>query len=98
LGKKNKSKINTNSFEVILFKDKIVSPLNEGVNEGVNNLYKFILQHQGNRAPFYAEKLSIPLKTIERWIKILKKEKKIEFKGSSKIGGYWQIINNNNDN
>jgi len=33
--------------------------------------------------------LHTPSKTIERWLKKLKDEGKIEFKGSSKTGGYY---------
>jgi len=31
-------------------------------------------------------------RTIERWIKQLKNENKIEFKGAPKTGGYWKVI------
>jgi len=37
-------------------------------------------------------------RTIERWIKQLKDENKVEFRGSSKMGGYWIIIEKNSKN
>ena len=62
---------------------------NEGVNEGVNELFDLIKSHPGKRTPFFADKLSTSVKNIERWIQILKKTDKIEFIGSSKKGGYY---------
>jgi ATP-dependent DNA helicase RecG len=75
-------------FIVTLFKGKGV---NEGVNEGVNGLYTLIEQNPGQRTPFFIEKMKAPGKTIERWIKQLKNEKKIEFRGASKSGGYYKM-------
>lgn len=61
----------------------------EGVTEGVNLLLKTIQKNQGKRVPQLAKMLNIPPKTIERWVKQLKDDEKIEFKGSPKKGGYW---------
>ncbi|MCA1793866.1 MAG: putative DNA binding domain-containing protein [Desulfobacteraceae bacterium] len=61
----------------------------EGVTEGVNSLYKCIQQNPGLRLPEYSKKLNIPKKTLERWIKELRKEQKIIFKGSPRKGGYY---------
>jgi ATP-dependent DNA helicase RecG len=71
-------------FRVTLFKEKI----NEGVNEGVNKLYMTIRKHPNKRVPFYATELNTSEKNIERWIKQLKEEGKIEFQGSPRTGGY----------
>ncbi len=38
-----------------------------------------------------AEKMRTSPKNIERWIKQLKNEGKIEFRGSPKTGGYYPI-------
>jgi hypothetical protein len=35
--------------------------------------------------------MNIPVKTIERWIALLKRDKKIEYRGSKKNGGYYNI-------
>ena len=64
----------------------------EGVSEGVNKLLIFIKNNPGQRVPNFEKSLNIPAKTIERWIKQLKKEGKIEFKGSPKKGGYWEVV------
>ena len=69
------------SFEVILYKEKI--------NEGVNKLHKFIKLHPGNRTPFFAKELNTSVKNIERWVKELKVNDKIKFKGNPKKGGYY---------
>ena len=63
--------------------------VSEGVSEGVNLLIELIQKNPGNRVPQLAKTLGIPAKTIERWIKQLKEDGKIEFRGSPKNGGYW---------
>lgn len=68
--------------------------VNEGVSEGVKQLLDIIRSSPGNRTPFFADTISTSPKNIERWIQILKKEGKIEFRGSSKKGGYYSVISN----
>ena len=63
--------------------------VNEGVNEGVKTLYELIKKHPNNRSTFFVKKMNTSVKNIERWIKQLKTEDKIEFKGSPKTGGYF---------
>ena len=63
--------------------------LNEGVNEGVNSLIRLISEQPGLRAPAIAKQLGTSPKNIERWLKQLKDQDKIEFKGASKTGGYY---------
>ncbi|NLO16616.1 MAG: HTH domain-containing protein [Arcobacter butzleri] len=74
-------------FRVILFKEKI----DNGANGGINELYDFIKQNEGLSAVLLSEKLNIPLRTIQRWIKQLKDEEKIVYIGSKKTGGYRKI-------
>ena len=57
-------------------------------NEGVKSLYRLIKQNPNNRSTFFAKELNTSVKNIERWLKQLKNEDKIEFKGSPKTGGY----------
>jgi len=61
------------------------------INEGVNELYLIICKNQGLRVPALFEKPQKPQKTIERWIKELRKINKIELRGNSKTGGYYAI-------
>ena len=68
--------------------------VSEGVSEGVNLLLESIRKNTGKMVPQLAKTLSIPAKTIERWLKNLKEERKIVYKGSRKKGGrkkggYW---------
>ena len=65
--------------------------INEGVNEGVNRLLKLIKETPGKRKPYYASSMNIPEKTTERWLKQLRDEGKIQFKGAAKTGGYFVI-------
>lgn len=89
-----------NGFRVILFNEKLKvtdsglneglnEGVNEGINEGVNQLRKTIEELPGKRTPHYAKTMGIPEKTIERWLKQLREENKIEFKGAAKTGGYF---------
>ena len=65
--------------------------VSEGVSEGVKRLLEFIKKNPGKRIPFFKRELRIPAKTLERWLKQLKEEGKIKFKGSPKKGGYYLI-------
>ena len=74
-----------NAMQITFFKD---IKDNGGVNGGVNELYNFIKQNPNLKANKISESLNIPLRTVERYLKQLKDENKIEFKGSPKTGGY----------
>ena len=63
--------------------------ISEGISEGINFLYTFIEQKPGRRISFIADEIDKPPKTVERWIKKLREEGRIEFRGSRKTGGYY---------
>ncbi|MCK4416561.1 MAG: ATP-dependent DNA helicase, partial [Candidatus Latescibacteria bacterium] len=63
--------------------------VNEGVSEGVSSLLVCIKNKPGLRIPELSEQLHAPAKTIERWIKKLRDENRIAFKGAPKTGGYF---------
>ena len=71
-------------FQVTIYKQKT----DEGINEGIKSLYTFIKSNPKQRTSQISKSLNVPQKTIERWIKELKKEDKIEYYGSKKTGGY----------
>ena len=70
-------------------KQKVSSDKNGAVNGAVNELLEFIKANPDLRANEICEKMKIPLRTAQRWIKQLKDEDKIVFKGSPKTGGYY---------
>lgn len=72
-------------INVTVYKEKI----NEGVNEGVNQLFQLILKKPNQRSTYFSKEMDTSVKNIERWLKQLKDENKIEFKGSPKTGGYF---------
>lgn len=72
-------------FKVTLSKKN----MDEGINEGINSLYSFIKDNQGKRVSQIEKELHIPAKTLERWVKQLRDEAKIEYLGSKKTGGYF---------
>ena len=61
----------------------------EALNEGVNFLLMLIKESPGRRTPFYSKNMGTFGKNVERWIKQLKEEDKIEFRGAAKTGGYY---------
>ena len=71
-------------FKVSLFKEKS--------NVGVNELYCYIKENQTVKMNILEQKYNnVTKRTIERWLKQLKDENKIEFKGSPKKGGYYVL-------
>lgn len=81
----------SNSFKVTLFKQKIT----EGITEGIKNkddLLAYISATPALRSPQLSKNTNIHVKTIERWLKQLKLERKVEYRGSKKTGGYFIIL------
>ena len=63
--------------------------VNVGVNVGANEVFECIKTYQPIKANVIADNFpDVTQRTIERYIKLLKDEEKIEFKGSPKTGGY----------
>jgi len=65
-------------------------PINETVNEGVNQLLKIVVENPGKRANDLASLLGKSVHTVERYVKLLKVAGKIEFRGAPKNGGYYK--------
>jgi ATP-dependent DNA helicase RecG len=63
--------------------------INGGINGGITSLLTFVESSPGKRTVDIATSLNISLRTTERWIKKLREEGKIEFRGSKKTGGYY---------
>ena len=62
---------------------------NVGVNVGVNALFQYIQANPGHRAVEMAASFRVTQRTIERWLKQLREEGRVEFVGSPKTGGYY---------
>ncbi len=73
-------------FKVTLFP---METMGEGVSEGVNLLYVYILNNPGERVPSLSINLGTAQKNIERWLKELRSKGKVEFRGAPKTGGYY---------
>jgi len=52
-------------------------------------LFILIKENSGKRTPFFVHEMDTSVKNIERWLKYLKDEGKIEFRGAPKTGGYF---------
>lgn len=65
--------------------------ISEGISGGINLLLEHIRNAPGRRIPQLSESLGIPAKTIERWIADLKRQGRIEYRGSKKLGGYYPV-------
>jgi predicted HTH transcriptional regulator len=59
------------------------------INGGLNELYSVIQKNHGLNARQLSQKTNTPLRTIQRWLKQLRDNGKIEFRGSKKTGGYF---------
>jgi len=57
--------------------------------EGVNDLIIYIKSNPGLSAKQISDNLNVAQRTIERWLKQLKDQNKIECCGAPKIGGYY---------
>jgi predicted HTH transcriptional regulator len=62
--------------------------VSEGVSEGVKTVLAFIRTNTLCRVPAIAKGTGMPEKTVERHIRRLKEQGKIEFTGAPKTGGY----------
>jgi ATP-dependent DNA helicase RecG len=88
-------KILKTGFLVIFYRkdDKTFSmpgeAVSEGINEGIKKLYDYIENNPGHRTGMISKSMDVPEKTVERWLRKLKSDNKIEFVGSKKIGGYY---------
>ncbi len=65
--------------------------VSEGVTTGPNQLLMLITEIPGLRTTQISQSLNVPIKTLERWLKTLRDENKVEFRGASKTGGYFSI-------
>ena len=62
-----------------------------GVSGGVSELLELLSVHPGLNATELVIRLNKPKRTIERWLRQLKAEGKVEFRGAPKTGGYHVI-------
>lgn len=76
-----------------LFRQELLKPNSEGISEGVlselEHLCQLIANDEGKKAGELNKLINKSLSTIERYLKILKDNGFIEFKGASKTGGYF---------
>ena len=81
------------AVRVTFYKAKLNEGTNVGTNVGTNELLEFISANQPVRVSHMKEHFNqVTTRTLERWIKQLKEQNKIEFKGSKKTGGYWEVL------
>ena len=73
------------------FVEKQVGEENDsGVNVGVNEVLEFVRRNQPVRANSIAAQYPhVTLRTVERWLKTLREQGLIEFRGAPKTGGYF---------
>lgn len=79
--------------------DGVVSGgVNGVVSGGVTELLEFIQINPGLKANELSKHIDTPLRTVQRWLKQLKDENKIEFQGAPKTGGYVVIYDDIKNN
>lgn len=62
-----------------------------GINVGVNDVLNIISENPGINAKGLRPHVNVTERTLERWLKQLREEGKIEFRGAPKTGGYWKV-------
>ena len=62
-----------------------------GANVGANKLLEIITNNEGINAKELHQYFNVTERTVERWLKQLRDEKRIEFRGAPKTGGYFII-------
>lgn len=65
-------------------KSNLIPQASGGLNEGLKFLLGYVNDNPGSNAIKIAGKFGKSLKTVERWIKILRNQNQIEFRGSKK--------------
>lgn len=65
--------------------------VNVGANVGANKLIEILSNNPGLNSKQLSAYFDVSSRTIERWIKQLRTEGKIKFKGERKTGGYWVV-------
>lgn len=79
-------------FKVVFFRPEKNIPSIGGVSGGVSggvNILEYIRRNPGRRAVHMIKVFNISKRTLERQLKKLREDGKIEFKGSPKTGGYY---------
>jgi ATP-dependent DNA helicase RecG len=79
----------TGAFVITFRKREKIGGVNGGVNGGVKLVVDFVSQYPGSRTGAIAKALNRSDRTVEKWLEKLKKTDKIEYRGSSKSGGYY---------
>jgi ATP-dependent DNA helicase RecG len=67
--------------------------LNDGLNDGQQKVIQLIQENEGIKVKDISLQLNMPIDTVDRHIKVLKKMNLIERRGSRKTGGYYLVIN-----
>ena len=75
----------------ILVTFRLAEKVSEGVSEGVSRLLDCVREQPGVKISEISQRLQVPAKTIERWIKKLRDENRVVFKGAPKTGGYFLL-------
>ncbi|NOY81147.1 MAG: hypothetical protein GXP31_09095 [Kiritimatiellaeota bacterium] len=73
-------------------REGVTGGVTAGVTAGVKRLRLFIASNPGKRIPELSQALNVPPKTLERWLRDLRKQGLVEFRGASRSGGYWSIL------
>jgi len=76
-------------FRVTLYKKILSEKADVGVNVGVDTVFYFIKKYQPTKISVIAKHFDVTPRTIERYVRQLKEQDKIEFVGAPKTGGYY---------
>ncbi len=80
--------------EILLTLKRHLDISDVGVNVGVNvgvKILEYIRRHPGCQTNAVAEAVGTTTRTVERHIRQLREQEKIEFRGAPKTGGYYPL-------
>jgi ATP-dependent DNA helicase RecG len=77
----------------VLVTDLKSGGLNDGLNDGQQKVIQLIQENEGIKVKDISLQLNIPIDTVDRHIRVLKKMNLIERRGSRKTGGYYLVMN-----
>lgn len=80
-------------FEIVSDCFKVTLFPSGGVSGGVSDVLDYIKLNPGKNTRQITTVLNLSQRTLERMLKELKREKKIEFRGAPRSGGYFFIEN-----
>jgi ATP-dependent DNA helicase RecG len=67
----------------------VIAGVTEGVKDRLVEILQSIANDEGKRTQYYSEATQITTSSMDRYMRMLREENLIEFKGATNVGGYY---------